>query len=206
MDKHMYKIIDNLIPLSYQNELEKELNDSHFPYYFTPTINQNYKNQRYLDENITDAPGWTHLVFDPEKNNFCSFLYPKIKPILLFLEKKENIEIDKIVRIRIRRTTQIPGHNLKKYTPPHVDLKYYEKDYYSLVYYVEDTDGDTVLFKDLYDKKTDSVMYDKGEILTRVSPKKGRALFFKGLVFHSGNCPVNFVKRTIINFDFTLKN
>lgn len=201
----MIKIIDDIIPIGFQNELAQELDSSNFPYYFTPTINQNYKNKRYEDKNVTDAPGWTHLVFDPDKNIVSSDMFPLIKNILFYLEKKANVEIEKIIRIRIRRTTQYPGHTLEKYNPPHIDLKHYEKDYYSLVYYVDDSDGDTILFEDKYTDDIDSVMYDKGKILKRIPPKKGRAVFFKGRIFHSGNCPVNFVKRTIINFDFTLK-
>jgi len=200
-----YKIIDNLIPISYQNFIDDMLNTNSFPWYFGTSINYNPKNIKYEDENVTDAPGFGHLAFSPETNTENSFIFPHIKPILYFFEEKENVIVKEIKRIRIRRTVQIPGHTLQKYTPPHVDLSQSE-DYYSLVYYVDDSDGDTVLFKNKFDEKTgDTVLFKKSEEYVRVPPKKGRGFFFKGKIFHSGNCPVNFKKRTIINFDFTIK-
>ena len=200
----MYHVIDDLIPTVYQDDLDRTLNEPTFPYYFTSTINQNYKSKDYLDKKVTDAPGWTHLVYNPETQTEWSDLFFKIKPMLFFLERRMNISVNEILRIRIRRTTQFPGHTLDNYNPPHIDLKDHPVDYYSMVYYVDETDGDTVLFKNVWNSDVDSVMYEQGDVLARVPPKKGRAVFFKGLIFHSGNCPVNFVKRTIINFDFTL--
>ena len=75
------------------------------------------------------------------------------------------------------------------------------------MYYVDDSDGDTVLFDTEYDnEKGNTVLFtDTQKQIVRVPPKKGRGFFFKGKVFHSGNCPVNYKQRTIINFDFTIK-
>ena len=200
-----YKIIDDLIPPSYQNFLDETLNDDAFPWYFATSIIHNPDNIKFEDENVIDTPGFGHLAFSPETNSQNSFIFSQIKPILYFLEEKQNITIKEIKRVRIRKTTQFPGHTLKKYSPPHVDLSEIE-DYYSLVYYVDESDGDTVLFKNKFDEKTKKTfLFEKPEEYVRVAPKKGRGFFFKGKIFHSGNCPVNYRKRTIINFDFTIK-
>jgi hypothetical protein len=199
-----YKIIDNLIPTPYQNELEDILDSQTFPWYFSTNISYNHKNKPYEDPFITNAPGLGHLAFDPETGLENSFIFSKVKPILYFFQDKEKIQIEKIKRVRLRRTTPYPGHTLKHYTPPHVDL-HTSEEYYSLVYYVDETDGDTVLFNNKFEDVNEVVLYDKSEPIARISPKKGRGLFFKGKIFHSGNCPVNYDKRTIINFDFTIK-
>jgi hypothetical protein len=199
-----YKIIDSLIPISYQNELENIINDNNFPWYFTDKINHNPNNRSYSDPFVTDAPGLGHLAFDPDTGDINSFIFHKVKPILYFFEDKEKLQIDEIKRIRLRRTTPYPKHTLNHYTPPHVDL-HTLNEYYSLVYYVDETDGDTVLFNDIYENDNKTTLYDKSEPIAKISPKKGRGLFFKGKIFHSGNCPVNYSKRTIINFDFTIK-
>jgi hypothetical protein len=40
----------------------------------------------------------------------------------------------------------------------------------------------------------------------RNTPKKGTGVFFDGLYYHSGNSPVDFRSRCIINFDFKIKD
>lgn len=204
--KQDYLIIDDIIPLSYQNQIQNLINDKEFPWYFGNSINHNPENKEYTDSNTTDAPGFGHLVLNPETGEPNSPIYPHIKPILYFLEDKTDVIVDEIKRIRIRRTIPTPGHTLEKYTPAHVDLSQ-SKEYKSLVYYVEDSDGDTVLFDSEYNPDNgETVLFnDDKKIMTRVSPKKGRGFLFKGKIFHSGNVPVNFNQRTIINFDFTTK-
>ena len=202
-----YKIIENIIPLSYQNHIENLINAKDFPWYFGRSINHNPNNIKYTDLNTTDAPGFGHLVVNPENGQQNSPIYSHVLPILFFFEEKIGVKVDIIKRIRIRRTIPVPGHTLEKYTPAHVDLSQSE-EYKSLVYYVEDSDGDTVLFDTEYDnEKNDTVLYDNmnRKQIIRVPPKKGRAFYFKGKIFHSGNCPVNYKQRTIINFDFTIK-
>jgi hypothetical protein len=140
-----YKIIDNLIPLSFQNTVENLCCNDNFPYYYQEKIRYNPENIQFKNKNIIDAVGFTHVVFDSTTGSINSDCYDKIIPILYFLEEKTNFKINEIKRIRVRRTVQFPNHNENKYTPPHTDLDSLEQ-YYSLVYYVDDYDGDTFLF------------------------------------------------------------
>lgn len=72
-----------------------------------------------------------------------------------------------------------------------------------LLYYVSDSDGDTILYKE----RADSLTYlagaypDSFTIDTRVTPKKGRAVIFDGLQFHSVSSPKEYLKRPIININ-----
>ena len=67
-----------------------------------------------------------------------------------------------------------------------------DKKYKHLVglYYVNDTDGDTIFYED--DEKT---------IIKTVSPKKGRMAIFEGDVPHTGGYPT-LRERAIVNFNF----
>ncbi len=72
-----------------------------------------------------------------------------------------------------------------------------------LLYYINDSDGDTILYKE----RADPLTYLAGSypdyftIDVRVTPKKGRAVIFDGLQFHSVSTPKDHLKRQIININ-----
>ena len=71
--------------------------------------------------------------------------------------------------------------------PPHTDQ---ETPHLSCIYYINDSDGDTILFKD--DKKTE---------IKRIKPKQGRIVFFDGFIPHCSSRPA-LNTRAVLNFDF----
>ncbi len=56
-----------------------------------------------------------------------------------------------------------------------------------LIYYINDSDGDTYL--------------QLNKSLKKVEPKKGRALMFKGGTMHAANHPKKTSKRLVLNFN-----
>jgi hypothetical protein len=70
-----------------------------------------------------------------------------------------------------------------------------------LLYYINDSDGDTILYKERANPLTYLVgdYPDHFTIDMRVTPKKGRAVIFDGLQFHSVSSPKDTLKRQIIN-------
>jgi len=94
---------------------------------------------------------------------------------------------------------------------PHIDLG---EPHLSMIYYVNDSDGDTILYENMLDMDDDSQWTkhkDKtaGNYITpasrllvekkRVTPKQGRVLVFDGLYFHTAMQPQISDKRIIIN-------
>ena len=203
----MVKVIENFLPLEYQNKVSEMLEDDYFPWYYTSSI-YNKKLVVPKFDNITYSPGLYHTVKDSEKGtNSNDNVLDRVMPILNYFEKREDINIDEVLRIRIRRTLQYPGHNETKYNVPHVDLGGVA-NYKTLIYYPEDSDGDTILFdsKERFGSEThvEIIQSIKSEI-GRFAPKKGKALYFKGDTIHAGNNPINYPVRTVINFDFLVK-
>ena len=62
--------------------------------------------------------------------------------------------------------------------------------YKSLIYYVNDSDGDTIFFNDNLKE------------IKRVNPKKGKAVLFDSNILHCGSNPINTLNRVVINFIF----
>ena len=80
-----------------------------------------------------------------------------------------------------------------KYNPPHVDVV--EPGFLSLIYYINDSDGDTVLF----DKTIDQGFNDL-KIVERITPRQGSAFLIPSNQLHASSCPIQNNRRLVINF------
>lgn len=206
-------ILENLLPLQLENDIiDRVCNNTNFPWYMIQKISHNYfyddnSTPSYIDSNVTDDVGFYHSAAEFGKIN--SAHYDFFKTILYFLADKIQIQIKDILRIRLRYTHRVNNHTESKYAAPHVDFEQVRENYKTFIYYVDDSDGDTFLFDRIFDgeKETyDPVMKEQLTTLLQYKPKKGHALYFNGHRYHSGNYPVNYGSRIMINFDFTEKN
>jgi len=197
------KVINNFLTSGQEDEFESLINSDIFPWFFYGNV-IHYRDENFEKfENITETYAWIHtLYFQPKGIN--SEHYERFKVILDTFAEKYNLKITEILRVRIRRSFWCKGHTLEKYNYPHVDISEVE-NYKTLVYYFNDSDGDTILFKEKHNKNNPN-QYDltKLNIAMRNTPKKGTGLYFDGNIYHSGNCPVETLHRTVINFDFKI--
>ena len=71
---------------------------------------------------------------------------------------------------------------------PHIDHQF---EHYTMLYYVNDSDGPTKIFS--------------GEkIIKEINPKKGRAVFFSGDTYHASSSPKKHSNRVVINYNFMI--
>jgi hypothetical protein len=199
--------IENVIPVSYQNAIVDRIQGTHhFPWFLLHRIGHpdHYgagSTPSYVDTNITDDVGFFHMAFD---GNVTSPHFDFFRPILDFFSEKTKVSIGKLLRIRLRYTHKGHNHNSFKYAAPHVDFNT-GSPYSTLVYYVNDCDGDTIIFDKIFNSQEEiynPVISDPLPELVRITPKKGSAIFFNGHRFHAGNFPVDYSSRIVINFDF----
>ena len=206
----MMKVIQNLLPVSYSNELESVLCSGNFDWYWNKEATISGTNASIKDcdynPNIKSTGSLNHTAYEKQEpfgqiqqSNYYQFL----KPILWFLEQREGIVVNELLRIRLRRTLQLPGVTDSDYNIPHVDLAK-PLEFTTMVYVVEETDGDTVMFNEYY-KEGDTGVKTDVTVLERIKPVKNNAIVFNGHQYHAGNNPINYQTRTIINFDFTTK-
>ena len=117
------------------------------------------------------------------------------------LAEKLDISINEI--INARTFLQLPGGNLSETIAReyHVD---YAKPHKVLLYYVNDSDGDTIVLKQKYPFSHNRISgLTQGEVLQQISPKKGRVVMFDGSHFHSSTVPTKQL-RCVINIDIVL--
>ena len=98
-------------------------------------------------------------------------------------------EVNKVLReiLLARIYLLVPYRTNLEHYSPHTDLPF---DHFVVLYYVNNSDGDTVFF-------------DKDAIVKRVSPKRGRVVLFDGNILHGGGIPKN-GPRSVVNFDITM--
>ncbi len=179
----MIQVFDNIIPIDLQNTLEKECKQKMDWYYINNIGSTSAKDFK---------PGLTH-GFENIRPNFIPaanahyFKYFSLN-ILYFLSKEMNFYIDKVLAGRF--FMHLPGNELNKKDHIHTDFDF---PHWVCLYYVTDSEGDTILFKN--DKKTE---------IQRISPKKGRLAFFDGSIPHCSSRPKD-TTRIILNIDFLIK-
>ncbi len=172
------EIIDNCISKELQDKIEKYFLQNTFPWFYQAHSLQKDHPKKYKIENgdTFNEPQFTHKFVDDGKINSSHI------DIIIELLKELKIETAEIFRCKANlkfKTDSKKLHNIF-----HVD---YALPHKVLIYYVNDSDGDTYL------KVNNS--------LKQVKPRKGRALIFKGNIMHAANHPRKSSKRMIINFN-----
>lgn len=190
----MITIVDDFIHPEYQDYLEKFMLSNSFPWYVNCSTVKEDSETVYPDKKAVDSYYLFHTFISMGELN--SNFYNYIAPIAFHLTAKTGLKTDNPLNIRANLSTQdnnfVKGFN---YRPPHVDVA--EDNYITAIYYVNDSDGDTIFFKAPVDGQP-------LEIDQKVSPKKGRMVFFDSKTYHSGEPPIKNDKRCLINYNFCM--
>lgn len=184
-------IIDNLLSSQEQEELKNIFLGFYFPWYYNPTTVGDYKTTK--DNNTFEYCHFCHnIIIEDETDQITKvnsdyiFVVDKIINKLQEKLKKELI----IYRAKVNLQTKVSNSLL--YNMPHID--FFEKvKYLTMLYYVNDSDGKTYIFKDEKD------LNGNWKIDYEVESKEGRILIFDGKKLHSGSHPKEGV-RVVINF------
>ena len=176
----MIRVYDNIISEDLQEAIKENL--------FNNTTNWNYLTD------ITQYPGkdqrrvgFLHeMVYNGEVLSPLTFHTFAIVSNALVRAKKELSKI-----INIRSFLQLPLNiDTSEVDTPHIDL---HSPHLAMVYYVVDSDGDTIIYNETKESDTYTVQQ-------KVTPKQGRVVVFDGRFYHTAEQPTD-NKRCIINFD-----
>lgn len=186
-----YETLDNIVPSGMADFIESRVMSNGFWAFndMTSSVEDNYDKN---DGNIVESFQFVNLFFSEQESVYNQLFTEIAQPIIWFLENKTGIQIQNIVRIK--SNLMVPnGTKENNYNSPHVDFG--GDNAISMVYYVNDSDGDTRVF--------DKFMLEGHNDLSMIyssTPKKGSALIFPSNRFHASSNPIKAKKRCIINF------
>jgi hypothetical protein len=188
-------ILDDVISKEYQDYLEKLLLDNpDMPWHLIRNLNQ----LKSAQQNIS-TPGLSiQSISDGNDHGMLAFVF---RSLAFNLAEKLDISIKEI--INARTFLQLPGGNLNEKVDRefHVD---YVKPHRVLLYYVNESDGNTIILKQRYPFSHGSISgLTTGDVLQEIEPKKGRVVMFDGSHFHSSTIPTSQL-RCVINIDVSL--
>jgi len=180
----MLNVIDDFIKLRFQNDIEKLLLGNNFPYFYTnESVYLDSIDTVMIDENTLNVPQFFHMFITD--GQVSSQYYNNISPISNKLI--DTVDDDYYIsRCKVNFNT-IDSRFENRYHTPHIDNAF--EDQITAIYYVNDSDGDTFFFD------------DAGNITERLTPKKGRLVWWKGRIFHAKSSPVKSINRLVINFN-----
>ena len=195
--------VGNLLPDNFLKEVKSILYGDKFPWFYYESVGSNDD-----EENIPKhpqsrrVPGFVHiLVYTEDKgvvvNSEC---WEIIKPISYFIADKCNIDFKDIIRCKVNMTTPLPDKDFNKdnFSIPHVDHR--EINNKTAIFYVDDSDGDTVIFNEIYNGSIPESVTIKEKIV----PKSNKVIVFDGNVYHAGSLPLNNKSRMTINFNLEI--
>lgn len=180
----MIEVYDNFLPTEFSDELLQLHTDGEFSWFLQKsTINTEKDNGvGVIDENTIDSPQLCHTFFNLD-NQINSPHFNEVVKILDYLPKNRR----ELIRIKSNLNLNYTNYSVHNYQPRHLDMTI--DNYNSLLYYINDSDGDTLFFKD-------------DTIVKKVAPKKNRAVYFNSSIEHAGTNPIKSSTRIVINFIF----
>ena len=204
--ENKFTILENFLPISIQNALFEQFQyNTKWNYVSKCSGNDGFDRN---DHNIKEGPRLTHFSYQVDLNSdghTASITDPETLPltriVLYFLELLSGCTVTQLHRIKTGMNLMNESHK-GKYHPPHADIVD-SNEYFTLLYYVKDSDGPTRFFnKCALDPNCNFDLIETGQ----VHPKKGRAILFNSNIMHSSTCPQEHENRFAVNYIFKADN
>ena len=194
-------IYHNILSKDLYNNLLDLVQSKRFFWYYQSNIAYTNSVESIQDPNSITSFGLTHNVWDAELGQVSEALQ-YMGPIVESFQELAKIKINNFIRIKINLLVPIPGNTVNKYNGAHVDQYSPHK---SMIYYLNDSDGDTFLFNEKYDSIDQSTWppLSAPTVKERITPKANSLYYLEnGFNYHSSSNPINTERRFTINFNF----
>ena len=188
-----YEVYDDIVTHDQSTEILKTLQSPQFPWFlsagFYTAMKSDIEAASKNHKNLKEYLQFVHTFYqnDTGDTKVNSSFVKIANDIMQAYMNKAGVDTLRILRCKANFQTQHANNKPTLYNTPHRD---FDIPHTVLLYYANDSDGDTVLFKD--EKE-----------YARISPKQGRILVFDGDILHAGSHPCKSECRIAINYDLT---
>jgi hypothetical protein len=198
------KIIENFLPQLFYEDLHLAVNGAPFPWHYNEQTSREYNEQgvknmaNFIDYNTVDSPQLVHMAFSSpgfaHEQGSMSDYFSIFKPMIYFIEDKTGHKPTEIFRMKANLMFKDSEYPENKYNVPHWDMYDPKIKFKTLLYYFNDSDGDTIFFKE-----TATSIKNQLTVEHRVTPKANTAVLFDSSKFHASSPPRNSKRRMVLN-------
>jgi hypothetical protein len=173
------KFIENIVHENYKDRIKRTLSNDKFTWFYQDSSKKKYINR----ESVTDSVDIEYVVqfsntlFDNDQ--MLSEHIEFVQKIMKNLEEKEGVVCSRMIHV----SCSMLSKGSDKYHTPFTNNKV-DDNTYTLIYYVNNSDGDTVLFNETY--SSDPVELTVNH---RQAPTEGCALLFKSNTYSANTSP-----------------
>jgi len=191
-------IIDDFLPKHKFNILSEFVLSDRFPWFYSSHVSlPPWEEHGIKDPMARETDGWYHLLY--AKDEYDGFY---MKDFIIFFDEltdRFGYTKDNLIRARLGLKHPKVDHKDENYNLPHID---YHFPHDTIIYYLNDSDGDTRMFKE-----HENTFLDPKEFTVekRIEPKANRLVLFDGLQYHTASNPIKSNRRVILNLNLKCK-
>lgn len=175
-------VLKDFLPKELEDKLEEIICYHKFPWYWRPSTTYGI----YEEGKESKDYQFVHIMY--HENTVYSEAFELAREVLFKFELKTGMKIKDLIRIKANLTTPTMLTDAELDDAIHIDAVKEDGNYYSIIYYVMDSDGDTILCDE-----------DKKHIAWK-APIKGTAVYFPSHQWHRHTPPKRHKRRVVINF------
>lgn len=153
-------------------------------------------NSSFITENTLDTFQFQHQIISAKYGVLNEKLVTEIVSPLASEYQQNWTNYPSLIHISRAKINILTQNSLSEnlYHTPHIDD---DIKHWVMIYYINDTDGDTYIFNETYDGTEKQLTINRC-----ISPEKGKFVVFNGKYFHSSSSPKKSTIRSVININF----
>jgi len=197
------EVRDCAIPLSLADSIERKVLSDVFPWYLIRDVDPRRLQDKVnwtvaQDENTVNTVQFGYAVYSIDEKNLVHSSFAETKTVAdCCCENFDNLS-PYYLRLKFNLLLNHTLVDGDKYNTPHIDSR--TPSSYSMIYYVNDSDGDTVIFNEMVGPDKEE-RPEKLTVKRRITPKKNRMVIFDGSYLHASTNPVKSEKRVVLNIN-----
>lgn len=180
------QVLENFIDADMADKIESTICDKEFPWYWMPSTRYGHTNP----DNTSEDFQFTHTMY--LNGGITSEYFVLAREVLYAYQQHTGNTVKDLIKLKANLLTKQELSESGLAESIHIDLYKSEKNYMTIVYYVTDSDGDTLIYN------------DENEVIAQKSPVKGTAICFPSYMLHRATPPKNHKRRLVLNILFEI--